>query len=336
MAPTATPPADDPLPPAVEQAVRQALLATYYKGSWVIGNDSELARNEIHDHVRGRFDTCRRWLLPWIRRAIDLRRSRVVEIGCGTASTTAALALEAEHVTAYDIHGPSVEAARQRLELMGLRNVALSQHPAADLLPAVSRGHAPGSVDVVLIYAVLEHATHVERLETLRRCWALLRPGGVLVVGDTPNRLTYWDAHTTHLPFFNCLPADLALDYAFRSPRQAFKDDLAYAKSVSPERAADCLARWGRGVSYHEFELALGELEPLIVGDGFDPEPLAYYGVSLETRILYTYARRKGLAVPPAFLRETIEVILRKPDGTAPPRPARDLDAIVRPLRDDR
>jgi S-adenosylmethionine-dependent methyltransferase len=94
------------------------------------------------------------------------------------------------------------------------------------------------------------------------------------------------------------------------------------------------LARWGRGVSYHEFELALGPLDDLVVGDGFDPEPMSYYGVSLETRLLYTYAVRKGLKVPPGFLRETLDVILRKPGGAPLPRRKRDLDAIVRPMLD--
>jgi SAM-dependent methyltransferase len=66
----------------------------------------------LHDHVRGRFDICRRWFMPWLRRFLDLNLSDVVEIGCGTGSTTAALALAAREVDAYDIAGASVEAAR--------------------------------------------------------------------------------------------------------------------------------------------------------------------------------------------------------------------------------
>lgn len=310
------------------------MLETYFVGLWAHSDDSDAARAEIHDHVRGRFDAFRGWCVPWIAHAIDLPRTRVVEIGCGTGSTTAALALEAKHVDAYDIHGPSVDGARRRLELMGLRNATLHVQPAHDLLRAMSRDHAPGTVDMVLCFAVLEHCKHGERLETLTRCWEMLRPGGVLVVGDTPNLLTYWDAHTFHLPFFNSLSVEMALDYAGWSPRAPYVDSLARARAYSEEGGREQLARLGRGVSYHEFQLAIGDDESTIVGDGFDPEPLSYYGVNLETRILYTYAQRKKLAIPPAFLRETIEVILRKPGGTGPSLRPRDLDKIVRPFVD--
>ncbi len=322
------------MPPPVEAAVRQAMLQTYFVGKWAAKDDCDGSRAEIHDHVRARFDLIRAWVVPWIAHAIDLGRTRVVEIGCGTGSTPAALALEAKHVDAYDIDGPSLAGARQRLELMGLRNTTLHQHEPDDLLPTMAREHPPGTVDMVLCYAVLEHCKHDERLETLRRCWEMLRPGGVLVVADTPNLLTYWDAHTFHLPFFNSLSLEMSLDYASHSPRQFLVDALAACRAISAEAGKEKLARLGRGVSYHEFELALGDCGAQIVGDGFDPEPLSFYGVNLETRILYTYAQRKGLPIPPAFLRETIEVILRKPGGTGPSLRPRDLDQIVRPFVD--
>ncbi len=320
------------MPPPVEAAVRRAMLETYFAGVWAPGDDSESARADIHDHVRGRFDSIRRWVVPWIAHAIDLPRTRIVEIGCGTGSATAALALEAGHVDAYDIDGRSLEAARRRLELMGLRNATLHGHAPDDVLEAMSRENAPGTADMVLCYAVLEHCKYQERLQLLRLGWEMLRPGGVLVVADTPNLLTYWDAHTFHLPFFNSLSVELALDYAARSPRRPLVYALAGARAASEEAGREKLARLGRGVSYHEFELALGDNGAEIVGDGFDPEPMSFYGVSLETRILYTYAKLKGLTIAPAFLRETIEVILRKPGGSGPSLRPRDLEQIVRPF----
>jgi SAM-dependent methyltransferase len=317
--------------------IREALLETYYKGSWVIGNESELAHREIFDHTRGRFDVCRRWLVPWIQRYVDLDRLHVVEIGCGTGSSTAAIALSAAQVSAYDIAGISVQAARRRIHIMGLNNVQFYEEVPSSLLECISRNHARDTVDCVMLYAVLEHQKYQERIDTLRLCWSVLKPGGILVVGDTPNRLTWLDEHTSGLPFFNALPDEVALDYSPRSSRVDFRTAIATARARSNVDAFDMLARWGRGVSYHEFELALGDLEGLIIADGFDPEPLNYFGVSLETRLLFTYARRKNLAIPVAFLRSTIEIILRKPsdvaekaqDGTV-----RDLDAIVRPLVD--
>jgi 2-polyprenyl-3-methyl-5-hydroxy-6-metoxy-1,4-benzoquinol methylase len=317
--------------------IRQALLETYFKGSWVERDDTEAARRALLDHTHERFDICRGWFVPWMRRYVYLGRAHVVEVGCGTGSSTAAIGLATESVDAYDVASTSVEAARRRIAIMGLNNVRFHEHTPGNLLDRMEQLHAAGTLDCVVMYAVLEHQKYQERLATIRSCWALLRPGGILVVGDTPNRLTWLDRHTSWLPFFNALPDDVALDYVSRSPREDFRNAIVGARARSEAEGLENLARWGRGVSYHEFELALGDLEPLIIGDGFDPEPLSYFGVSLETRLLYTYARRKGLQVPPAFLRETIDVILRKPGGSheeTVPRPVAELDAIVHPLVD--
>jgi S-adenosylmethionine-dependent methyltransferase len=323
----------DPLTPEREAKVREGLMATYFRGTWAERSDTEQAQKDIHDHVRGRYDLCRKWLLPWVEKLIDLKNTDVVEIGCGTGSTTAALAVEARSVDAYDIAGVSVEAAIRRIEAFGLRNTRLNQHAPERLLSAMSSAHPPNTVGMVLCFAVLEHAKHTERLDTIRHIWEMLAPGGILVIGDTPNRLSYWDHHTTWMPFYNSLPHELALDYADRSPRKHFVDHITASKLQGPAVAEEALARWGRGVSHHEFELVLGDLDPLVVGDGFDPEPLAYFGVTLETRMLYSYAKLKGLTVPPAFLRSSIEVILRKPGGKVAMRQRpRDLDKIVRPF----
>ena len=191
------------LSPQVERDLRAAMLETYFVGKWAAKDDCDGSRAEIYEHVRRRFDMVRNWFVPWVAHAVDLPRTRIVEIGCGTGSTTAALALEAAHVDAYDIDGPSLAAARRRLDLLGVRNATLHQHAPERLLSTMLAEHPPGSVDMLLCFAVLEHCKHNERIDTLRTCWSMLRPGGVLVIADTPNLLTYWDAHTFHLPFFN-------------------------------------------------------------------------------------------------------------------------------------
>lgn len=327
-------------PPAMADTFRTALLESYFRGSRVGDSDKETDLRHLHDHVRGRFDTCRQWFMPWLRRHLDLNSSRVVEIGCGTGSTTAALALDAMEVEAYDIAGPSIEAARRRLQIMGLTNVRLREYGPELLLAKIREQHLPQTVDCFVLFAVLEHQLVSERLATFETCWDRLRPGGLLVVADTPNRLGWHDFHSSWLPFFDALPDDLALRYADRSPREDFRDEIAAARTRSDIDARLALARIGRGVSYHEFELALGDVEPFIVGDGFDPEPLGFFGVSLETRLLFTYVKQKRLRVAPAFVRDTIEIILKKPEAGSldvpargqPLRSADELDAIIRPL----
>lgn len=322
----------DPLTPERERELKQALLDTQCKDAWFAKLTEAEQAKYLADHVRGRFDVVRRWVVPWIRNLADLEASRVVEIGCGTGSTTAAFALETGTLDCYDIATTAVEMARRRIDVFGLKNVTFHCHPAATLVHRIEATHPPGSVDVVLCFAMLEHATHGERQDTLRAAWNLLKPGGLLVVGDTPNRLSPFDGHTTWLPFFESLPHDVALDYFSRTPRQGLAALVTSARRRSTEAALEQLTRLGRGVSYHDFELAIGaDVHGMVVGDGFDPEPLAYYGIGDETRFLYGYAVRRNLAIHPAFLRSTIDVVLQKPGGTPlRPRP-RDVDTIVSP-----
>ena len=49
---------------------------------------------------------------------------------------------------------------------------------------------------------------------------------------ETPNRLLWWDHHTSILPFYGMLPDDLAIAYADRSPR----GDLPVALASEDDR----------------------------------------------------------------------------------------------------
>ena len=62
----------------------------------------------------------------------------------------------------------------------------------------------------MLLIALLEHLTPVERINVLRATWSLLRPGGILVVYETPNRLTMRDWHTMEAELLDWLPDELA------------------------------------------------------------------------------------------------------------------------------
>lgn len=115
--------------------------------------------------------------------------------------------------------------------------------------------------DLVVFPASLEHMTLEERLEAIRTTWEMLPTGGLWCLLETPNRLWFFDQHTSRLPFFHWLPDDLALLYAQHSPRLSFR-----AKFGTPDGAAWLdLARAGRGVSFHELEVAVGPLARLEV-----------------------------------------------------------------------
>jgi hypothetical protein len=84
--------------------------------------------------------------------------------------------------------------------------------------------------------------------------WNMLPKNSFWCVIETPNRLWFQDDHTSLLPFFLWLPDDLAFLYSQYSPRESFSKSYR----VLNEKNLLSFLRRGRGVSYHEFDLALG------------------------------------------------------------------------------
>jgi S-adenosylmethionine-dependent methyltransferase len=100
-----------------------------------------------------------------------------------------------------------------------------------------------------------------ECLSSLSAYWRKMRPGTLLGVIDTPNRLWLYDDHTSGLPFFHWLPGEIAIRYSAASQRQgiaALHEDTSAAGILR-------LQRWGRGISFHEFELAIGPVAGLSI-----------------------------------------------------------------------
>ncbi len=269
---------------------------------------------------------CRTLLVPWVARQVELEEATVVEIGCGAGSKTTAFAPAVERVQAGDLNGAHVRAAQLRMQALGISNVQVLHADARELLEAVAE--EAGEVDVCLMIAVLEHMTLEERLEALEKAWALLRPGGILVVVESPNRLLPWDWHSSRLPFFNMLPDELALRYVGRSPREDYREVVQDALARGPEEGLMELRRQGRGVSHHEFELAIGTLAAKIVADSYDAEIVQLNPVAADEVAFKEFVEREGLDVPAGFTRYWIDVILRKADrgrGSSAP----DADACL-------
>jgi len=298
-----------------DDAIREALLRTLFADRDEAWSRSPSGRQSLIEHVSLRYQQCLQILMPWLEKHGSLAGAEVVEIGCGSGSSTAAFAGRVGHVHAYDINARAIDAARERLRILGLANATFHHVKPHETALQVERNHA--GVDLVVLYAVLEHQTVPERLATLRAGWEVLRPGGLLLVTDTPNRLCYRHFHTSDLPFFDMLPMELALPLTERSPRAEFREGMRAALRISQERATEVLARWGTGVSHHEFEAVLGDLGPLVVGDGWEPEILAHRPMRLEEELLLAYFVRAGLDVPLGFARVSLDLLLRKPDTGA-------------------
>jgi len=191
----------------------------------------------------------RRTYIPWISSFLPLRESSILEVGAGTGSSTVALAEQGARVTGIDILEEGVAVAKDKCRLFGVE---------ANLIVENFLEYTPEGdqrFDAVIFFASLEHMLPEERLQALPRAWEMIRPGGYLIIIEAPNRLWYDDWHTSLLPFFNWLPRELALQYMQFSPRAELVDLLTPPSEVNLIE----LQRWGLGVSFHEFDLALGK-----------------------------------------------------------------------------
>lgn len=223
-----------------------------YSQEFEVFKQSDSGREDIEDHLRRRLHTFRTSAIPWLSSIVDLTGKTVLEIGCGTGSSTVALAEQGAIVTALDEDSGSLCVARKR--------AALHRTPVT-FLEANSQeafgSYKPDSFDIVGMFAVVEHMTLDERLSAIREAWSLIKPGGLLVVIETPNRLWLQDSHTSMEDFYWWLPDDLAMLWAIRTPRKDFADafkEVSSTKTMQERKV--CLARWGRGASFHEFCLA--------------------------------------------------------------------------------
>lgn len=205
-------------------------------------------------------------IIPWLQRHLDLEGARVVEYGCGDGQVSRSLAPYVGSVLGLDIDRDMVELGRRKVEEAQIGNVDLQVHPLEDILDVFRS--LKGKVDLVLLYAVLEHLTVAERLDVLHASRELAEPDGLIVVVESPNRLISLDSHSSHLPYLNWLPDEVARLYADRSPRQDYREGLLAARERGSADEAEWWVRFGRGVSFHEFELVFGDLSShLLAGD---------------------------------------------------------------------
>lgn len=191
-------------------------------------------------------------ILPWLDDLVPLAGSEVLEIGSGRGASTFALTEQGAQVTAVDVNAGAVAYATARLSDAGLE-------ASFNLLNVERLAEVDGGpFDLVLFWASLEHMTTDERTAGLREGWSQVAAGGAMAIIETPNRLWPFDSHTSDLAFFNWLPDDVAFAYLPNTPRSGL-DRLS-----DPEEHLLDFQRLGRGVSFHDVDLALGgPVEPV-------------------------------------------------------------------------
>ncbi|WP_354699205.1 Ubiquinone biosynthesis O-methyltransferase, mitochondrial [Paraconexibacter sp. AEG42_29] len=271
----------------------------------------------VHPEWQRRLEQARDEVIPWIEKAIPLVGRTVLEYGCGQGAVACAIAPRCGRHIGVDIDAGEVALAEGHVARLGLGNVELHAAAVDEILDHV-RGFA-GEVDVILLYAVLEHLTLDERLAVLRVAREVVRKDGHIVVTETPNRLVPVDQHTSYLPFFHALPLPLAAQYYDRSPRKDFVAAVDTADAAGGGAAVEeALARWGWGMSFHEFELVFEDLPAHTVASSYSP--LLYPGRPVRWEELQLAATldcwRPDL--PPCWSRSWIDTILSAEPSPTP------------------
>ena len=137
--------------------------------------------------------------LGLMRRYVDLRDKRILDIGCGVGAFVRRLREFSPHVYGVDIDAERVVEGGREVPNLGLA--------VGEYLP-----FQDGTFDVVLLHEVLEHVTDDQA--TLVQARRVLAPGGQIVI-FCPNRLYPFETHGIFLgrryvfgnmPLVNYLP----------------------------------------------------------------------------------------------------------------------------------
>ena len=141
-----------------------------------------------------------------------------------------------------------------------------------------------------------------------------LEPGAFWCITGTPNRLWCFDFHTAYLPFYFWLPDDLAFAYAKFSNRTGFRE---LYDQPTPENIHHFLRR-GRGVSYHEFDLAIRPVSTLDIVSSMGPQ-LRDQRLLNKWRWQFTsdfafesLLRRAAPGIHPGFFQRFLNILIRK------------------------
>jgi SAM-dependent methyltransferase len=236
-----------------------------------------------------------------------------VEIGCGTGNKSLSINDLFGQYIGIDLLEDQTRTATERAAFLGENNTRFIYGNAANVLRQRADFGLPAKVDVLVLYAVVEHLTHDERSEILRLADSVMAEGGQVLLMESPNRLIPFDAHTTGMHFFNFLPDRLASEVAKAGMKR--REMAAKMLPWSDPEASTQLARYGRGVSFHDLEMNLRHpLESYsFVADSFEPESLNMEPSTYREISLLGYISANLPEVPAtAFSRSWLDFIVAR------------------------
>jgi 2-polyprenyl-3-methyl-5-hydroxy-6-metoxy-1,4-benzoquinol methylase len=287
-------------------SIEKSIKENYHTGWRSEKNYSkENYQNDLNAHLFKRLESDRRMVIPWLDNATTLQNKRILEIGCGTGSSTIALSEQGAKVTGIDIDEGALLVAKERVKVYGVDaelSVLSSQN--------ISSTFYATKFDIIIFFACLEHMTIVERLSSLKDAWEMLPTCGLLVIVETPNRLWYFDGHTSFLPFFHWLPNELSFAYSKFSSRENFHELYNDYNATSKEN----FLRRGRGMSFHEIDIAIGHARNLKVISSLS----TYKGISYKLNKAKIDRQYKSILmkiypnIHEGFLDDSLYLIIKK------------------------
>jgi hypothetical protein len=165
-------------------------------------------------------------------------------------------------------------------------------------------------IDLLVLYAVLEHLTLPERRSIFELAGNVVAGGGHVLIAESPNRLCRSDSHSFQLPFSEWIPVELLSEYAACSPREDLKTILNASAS---DRRHETLYRIGRGLSFHEFACFWPKFnEVALLNDGYCTELLNLEPFRREEWDLLSYCVDNQIDVHRMFTRYWVEGLFAK------------------------
>jgi hypothetical protein len=232
----------------------------------------------------------------------------VVEIGSGRGAKAVSWASLFQSYTGIELDPNNVAQTTDLLREYGFTNARVICGNAEAVIDKPEK-YGIERIDLLILFAVVEHLTIPERKSVLQLAEKVYQDGGHVLMAESPNRLCRFDQHSWQLPFTDWLPLEIMAEYAPNSKRT----DLQYSLNKgSPEKSAESLYRIGRGVSFHEFECfwekktydGLG-----IANDGYSTELLNYYPFVRDEWDLIRYCADNKVDIDRLFTRYYLEGI---------------------------
>jgi SAM-dependent methyltransferase len=299
------------------------VLDNYTRG-WIDDKPHEYTRYFYDVYTYGRMDQMVDCVLPWLQAAIpDFEDRQVLEIGAGTGSSTAGLIQSCRSIFGFDIDASAIKIAQARCDLVKKYSACRASYQLKaydtdwiDRFYEKPLSFFDRRADVAFAYALFEHLLPLERIKLLKALWKYLPVGGYLVTIELPNRLALVDWHTTSLPFADILPSEIYALYAGTSEKVEWDDIKAATIGDVGKVSRDRQYRLGRGVSYHEFYLALGHDSFEVVAN--DKSPHAIFRGNLpgyDAEYHEMVARQLAALDPPidpSFAAPCLDLIIKK------------------------